>query len=349
VPSLRLIVVVLATLLVAGQAHAAPQSRIVGGVPATQPWPAQTSVRHTSGDGTTSCGGTLVSARWVLTAAHCVTNDTGNVVAPGTFALRIGSTSREDGGVATTVDAVKRHEGYFNPPNDALVNDLALLHLAAPVGQDPMRLLGSDARDAPLWGAGTTGTIIGWGRTSTDGPQSATVLLEAKVPIVGDAACAAPGVWGASFSASTMLCAGGAGADTCPGDSGGPLMVSRRGEYTLAGVVSWGHPECAKPGFPGVYVRLGDPALNAWVARTVPTVSFTTSPAAPVAGRPVTLGAATSAGGAPTISWDMNGDGAFDAAGAELTTTFPAAGSYLVGVKAEFPEVGDSSAFTPTR
>ena len=240
------------------------------------------------------------------------------------------------------VDVVKRHEGFVNPSNDALVNDLALLHLTGSA-PDPLRLVGSDARDAPLWAPGTTATIVGWGRTSTNGPQSPTVLLEGKVPVVSDATCGAPAVWGASFSASTMVCAGGAGVDTCPGDSGGPLMVPRRGEFTLVGVVSWGHPMCANPGFPGVYARVGDPALNAWVRSTVPTVSFTTSPAVPQAGQPFTLTATTSAGGTPAILWDTDGDGTYDAAGASVTQVF-AAGSTLVGVKADFPEVADSAA-----
>ena len=140
-----------------------------------------------------------------------------------------------------------------------------------------------------------------------------------------------------------MVCAGGAGVDTCPGDSGGPLTVPRRGEFTLVGVVSWGHPTCANPGFPGVYARVGDPALNAWVRSTVPTVAFTTSPAVPQAGQPFTLTATTSAGGTPAILWDTDGDGTYDAAGASVTQVF-AAGSTLVGVKADFPEVADSAA-----
>ena len=41
-----------------------------------------------------------------------------------------------------------------------------------------------------------------------------------------------------------MQCAGGEGASSCMGDSGGPLMVKVDGEYMLLGSVSWGSGVC---------------------------------------------------------------------------------------------------------
>jgi hypothetical protein len=65
-----------------------------------------------------------------------------------------------------------------------------------------------------------------------------------------------------------MLCAGGAGADACDGDSGGPLLApttSRRYDrdpaaWRLVGVTSWGSPDCGTR--PGVFARLAAPALR---------------------------------------------------------------------------------------
>jgi trypsin len=76
----------------------------------------------------------------------------------------------------------------------------------------------------------------------------------ARSPLVADAECeAAYASHSTRVDASIMFCAGfpAGGVDACNRDSGGPLVV----DGVLAGVVSWGH-ECARPGYPGVYVRM---------------------------------------------------------------------------------------------
>ena len=54
-----------------------------------------------------------------------------------------------------------------------------------------------------------------------------------------------------------VLCAGGAvGIGSCLGDSGGPLMVSRRGGWYVVGIVSGGSDPCALAYEPGTYTRV---------------------------------------------------------------------------------------------
>jgi len=59
-----------------------------------------------------------------------------------------------------------------------------------------------------------------------------------------------------------MFCAGwwDGRADTCSGDSGGPVVDV--GGSRLVGIVSWGIG-CATPGFPGVYTRID--AQKEWI------------------------------------------------------------------------------------
>ncbi len=337
--SLRLIVcTILAVLLACAPAAAAPArtpapvDSIVGGHAPSQPWPAQTSVAFSG----FVCGGTLVSARWVLTAGHCATTGTGAVVAAGSYALRVGGTTRTNGTLAT-VDQVVRNPGYVN--SSAPNNDAALLHLTAPVPQEPLRLVGT--AESALWSPGVQSTIIGWGVTdpAVGGASQSPTLLEAQTPMISDAACSA--AWGAGFNAATMVCAGSPGTDTCGGDSGGPIMVPRHGAFTIVGVTSWGASNCGAE--PGVYTRLGATAINAWVRGLVPTAELTVSQPAPAVGEQVGLSATVAPAAhvdTPVLAWDLDGDGAFDDAGntASTTATFATAGTNVVRVQATFAD-----------
>lgn len=56
-----------------------------------------------------------------------------------------------------------------------------------------------------------------------------------------------------------QLCAGGeTDRDSCPGDSGSPLMYFDGGinRWVVVGLVSMGLKECGMPGIPGVYTKI---------------------------------------------------------------------------------------------
>jgi len=347
--TLRALLALTAGLLLCVPAAAgAQQTRIINGVPSAA-WPAQTSVYQTTTRKV--CGGTLVSARWVLTAGHCVTNgDT--VILASAFRLRIGTVHRDRPETTITPDGLLRHPDYGGPTR-APRNDVALLHLPAGAPQEPLAMIGPAPHDSEFWAPGVRAKILGWGVTET-GQQSEHQLLQADVPMVSDAACAT--VW-RDFLPATMVCAGDEFSDTCGGDSGGPLMVPRLGAYALVGVTSWGSDRCGQPDYPspanpidpGVYARLGDPKINHWIRERVPTLSLSTSPAAPIAGQPFTIGAASTAGAPSRITWDTNDDEVFgDASGPEFDLTFPVAGTYIVAAQADLPD-GDRTAVARER
>lgn len=219
--------------------HDVPQP-IVGGTPTTTAaYPFVMQV--TDASGRQFCGGTLVAARKVVTAAHCVAGESASGVRV------VGGRTYRDGadGTVSEVSGIWVHPGYTDPASG---DDVAVLTLstAMPYATAPY----VSPTDTGVYAAGTTARVLGWGTTSESGGSS-DQLRTATVPVVSDDGCAS--AYGSDFVASDMVCAGysSGGTDTCQGDSGGPLLVGG----VLAGITSWGNG-CARAGYPGVYTRL---------------------------------------------------------------------------------------------
>ena len=206
------------------------------------------------------CGGTLVSPLVVATAAHCVSEHppTDLQVVTGTRDLAAG------GGTDFNVPTVEVHPG-FRPA--AFVNDVALLRLSSPAAGPELHL--DTPGSSALWAPMSTASLAGWGQPSENGSASGDLMV-AELPVLRDRACAR--AYGSGCRANSMLCAGriSGGVDSCQGDSGGPLVFGNGS--SLIGIVSWGRG-CARPGVPGVYTRVGGPALASWLRRRIDALS----------------------------------------------------------------------------
>jgi len=241
------------------QAAAQQSANIVGGQPAEQgEWAWQVLVRP----GAYLCGGSLIAADWVLTAAHCVFDDAGNLLPAEAIHVTVGETYRgklEGTEQLLNVMEVFAHEGYDEWSNN---NDLALLHLSTPAQlNDAVAIVPLLTNDiAALAAAGNFATVTGWG-TTEEGGNSSRSLMEVSLPVVANDIC------NRSYGIITenMICGGfeEGGMDSCQGDSGGPLVVAdENGNWYLAGIVSFGYG-CAREDFYGVYTRVSQ--YTTWI------------------------------------------------------------------------------------
>ncbi len=226
--------------------------KIVGGEEATPgAWPWQAFVQP----GGSACGGSLITTEWVLTAAHCLFDDQGNLIPADQVTVLLGAhniaqtePSQQQFQVTQTIP----HPQYDPNTSD---NDIALLKLAtAATLTDRVQTVAlTGPGDAPLAAVGTLATVTGWGAL-TEGGTSPDVLYQVSVPIVSNQDCNT--AYGGGIT-ENMLCAGlqEGGKDSCQGDSGGPLVVPDGAGWKQTGVVSFGQG-CAVPGFYGVYARV---------------------------------------------------------------------------------------------
>lgn len=236
--------------------------RVVNGWPADKnEWPWIAALLN---NGRQFCGGSLIDASHVITAAHCVAHMSRYDVA--NLRVRLGAhfiKQRESGVHESKAARVVRHKGFSD---QTLHWDVAVITLETPVPADHATVRPVCLPSGNQQYAEQTATVVGWGSLKENGPQPDR-LMEVTVRIWDNAECkstygpAAPG-----GIMSHMLCAGQKGKDSCSGDSGGPMVVGTGSTWTQIGVVSWGIG-CGKSHYPGVYTRVT--AVKDWIDRIV--------------------------------------------------------------------------------
>mmetsp|Transcript_15487 Transcript_15487/g.38928 ORF Transcript_15487/g.38928 Transcript_15487/m.38928 type:complete len:367 (+) Transcript_15487:48-1148(+) len=236
--------------------------RIIGGTPEVDAYPWIVYI-FTSPEGEktgTTCTGSLIDRRWVLTAAHCVLGD-GEVPKGDTVVYANCADLSSLDCQAIPVEKSVPHPCYRTGGGD----DLIMLQLAsdAVLPSDASYASVDNIHGSPSWAPGDTVTLAGYGVTDVATGQHSEVLRAVDVGIAEQSVCAASNPHYTHIDFSAMLCTGGTeGKDSCMGDSGGPAIVRRGGGDWLVGVLSFGselplnQTLCGVEGRFGVYTEV---------------------------------------------------------------------------------------------
>merc|ERR1712156_93904 len=197
------------------------------------------------------CGGTILDATTILTAAHCYD---GKDLTATDFFIAAGATHVADGSAQTAfVESITLHEDYNA---NTINNDVAILKLKTAL------TFNDNVKPACLPAATLTPSGVavasGWGLIGQEPNVSTFDLMYVAKPVILNTQCTSPNTsWGTSQITSQMICAGDADGceSTCSGDSGGPLIIAGDNDVaTLIGPTSFGPAAgCGTAGLPAVY------------------------------------------------------------------------------------------------
>ncbi|NP_001166063.1 serine protease [Nasonia vitripennis] len=195
-----------------------------------------------------SCGGTLITSRHVVSAAHCFYEVKLNAIAT------LGSTTLDtaDDAVHYSIKKIYIHPKYNH---SGFENDVALLKLDEEVeftdAIQPICLPIQSRRINRKNFVGESAFVAGWGALEFDGTQS-NGLREAELRVIRNDKC--QNDLRLMNITSNVICAGNEKKSPCQGDSGGPLMYRDGSIYYLIGIVSNGY-RCGSGNTPAIFMR----------------------------------------------------------------------------------------------
>ncbi|XP_055844790.1 serine protease SP24D-like [Episyrphus balteatus] len=220
---------VVVALVLCALVQAKPSARIVGGAYAqVGQFPHQVAL-YTNRD--FKCGGSIVSSRYILTAASCVIRDNGSeIFSPKELSVRVGSMYRLNGGEKVTVKNVKVHENYKNQWS----NNIALLELENEL------VFSSDVQKIDLFSGEvpTNSKVItsGWGQLYYKGTYPEWLKFNTVFKMDSSVCKVLIG-----FGDESLMCLGHNYMEgACDGDTGGPAIYDGK----LVGVFNFSKDGC---------------------------------------------------------------------------------------------------------
>ncbi|XP_018568842.1 serine protease 7-like [Anoplophora glabripennis] len=234
------------------------------------PWMALLEYKNASNSKKFSCGGAIISKRYIITAAHCITGDISKKVGQ-LVNVRLGEWDlRQEVDCVTTagfnicnkppenfgIEQTLVHPDYDIRSADRY-GDIALIRVNREIKySDFIRPICLPLPNE----ASTVGEelyVAGWGKTEFVNLNP--VKLKLGVPIAERSHCVKNFKSAGVNLDETQICAGGQkGKDSCTGDSGGPLMRTAKNDtaqWYMEGIVSFG-ANCGTEGWPGVYTKV---------------------------------------------------------------------------------------------
>lgn len=202
------------------------------------------------------CGGTLVTPKCVMTAAHCSV-----MASPGSWEIHAGTTYLQSNGLV-------RHVRKWMVPTTfnffTIDMDIAILMLDRPIYSKTIRAVELDFDELK---ENDKLLITGWGlKDQYPSAKLSNELQAVNVSLSNFKKCS--NAYSSQNNVTeNMFCAVGKfGSDACQGDSGGPAM--RVGKQV--GIVSWGY-RCGAPEFPGVYTRISSKNVSSFIKYIIPS------------------------------------------------------------------------------
>lgn len=197
------------------------------------------NLRDKDGFPSGACSGTIIAPRAVLTAAHCLLGDTTSV--------------RVWTGAGNEVLASSFQANPLYRSNDA-ASDVGIILTAENLTPAPFPLLASREPRVSEQAA-----VIGWGK---DQNGNGTTLRAGTTSL----SAVTSGWLEIQYSPNT--------ASVCSGDSGGPLMLSEGGVWTVAGVTSATTQSGSCAGGTNYFAKVRNSSTLSFITNLVPSVTL---------------------------------------------------------------------------